>query len=159
MKTSNVVNDELAIVAEGAGTDGQPRLRQNFAETAYFSALLRSDKEGRVQLDFKLPDTQTEYVLKVYSFAPDFKEELLEDHDFRVFAPLSVELSLPRYLRWGDRLEGLARCRMRSSRPRPSVQPSRRVRRSYLWRSCRCPVVRQAPCPSSWRQSALMATR
>lgn len=109
MKQSNVVNDELAVVAEGAGTDGQPRLRQNFAETAYFSALLRSDREGRVQLDFKLPDTQTEYVLKVYSFAPDFEEELLEDHDFRVFAPLSVELSLPRYLRWGDRLEGLAR--------------------------------------------------
>ena len=109
MKQSNVVNDELAVVAEGAGSDGQPRLRQNFAETAYFSALLRSDMEGRVQLDFKLPDTQTEYVLKVYSFAPDFKEELLEDHDFRVFAPLSVELSLPRYLRWGDRLEGLAR--------------------------------------------------
>lgn len=109
MKTSNVVNDEVMVVAEGAGSDGQPRLRQNFAETAYFSALLRSDREGRVQLDFKLPDTQTEYVLKVYSFAPDFKEELLEDHDFRVFAPLSVELSLPRYLRWGDRLEGLAR--------------------------------------------------
>ena len=109
MKQSNVVNDEVAVVAEGAGSDGQQRLRQNFAETAYFSALLRSDSEGRVQLDFKLPDTQTEYVLKVYSFAPDFKEELLEDHDFRVFAPLSVELSLPRYLRWGDRLEGLAR--------------------------------------------------
>lgn len=109
MKQSNVVNDELAVVAEGAGSDGQQRLRKNFAETAYFTALLRSDKEGRVQLDFKLPDTQTEYVLKVYSFAPDFKEELLEDHNFRVFAPLSVELSLPRYLRWGDRLEGLAR--------------------------------------------------
>lgn len=109
MKQSNVVNDEVMVVAEGAGSDGQPRLRKNFAETAYFTALLRSDKEGRVQLDFKLPDTQTEYVLKVYSFAPDFKEELLEDHNFRVFAPLSVELSLPRYLRWGDRLEGLAR--------------------------------------------------
>lgn len=109
MKQSNVVNDELAVVAEGAGSDGQPRLRQNFAETAYFSALLRSDMEGRVQLDFKLPDTQTEYILKVYSFVPDFEEELLEDHDFRVFAPLSVELSLPRYMRWGDRLEGLAR--------------------------------------------------
>lgn len=109
MKQNNVVNDEVAVVAEGAGSDGQPRMRKNFAETAYFTALLRTDKEGRVQLDFKLPDTQTEYVLKVYSFAPDFKEELLEDHDFRVFAPLSVELSLPRYLRWGDRLEGLAR--------------------------------------------------
>lgn len=109
MKQSNVVKDEVMVVAEGAGSDGQPRLRQNFAETAYFSALLRSDREGRVQLDFKLPDTQTEYVLKVYSFAPDFEEELLEDHSFSVFAPLSVELSLPRYLRWGDRLEGLAR--------------------------------------------------
>lgn len=109
MKQSNVVKDEVMVVAEGAGSDGQPRLRQNFAETAYFSALLRSDREGQVQLDFKLPDTQTEYVLKVYSFAPDFEEELLEDHSFSVFAPLSVELSLPRYLRWGDRLEGLAR--------------------------------------------------
>lgn len=109
MKQSNVVKDEVMVVAEGAGSDGQPRLRQNFAETAYFSALLRSDREGQVQLNFKLPDTQTEYVLKVYSFAPNFEEELLEDHSFSVFAPLSVELSLPRYLRWGDRLEGLAR--------------------------------------------------
>lgn len=109
MKQSSVVNDEVVVVAEGAGSDGQPRLRQNFAETAYFSALLRSNRQGQVQLDFKLPDTQTEYVLKVYSFAPDFEEELLEDHSFSVFAPLSVELSLPRYLRWGDRLEGLAR--------------------------------------------------
>lgn len=87
----------------------RPTLRRNFAETAYFNALLVTDKEGKVRLDFKLPDTQTKYILEVYSFTPDFADELLEDHRFSVFAPLSVELSLPRYLRWGDRLEGLAR--------------------------------------------------
>lgn len=87
----------------------RPTLRRNFAETAYFNALLRTDAQGKVKLDFKLPDTQTKYILEVYSFTPDFADEILEDHRFSVFAPLSVELSLPRYLRWGDRLEGLAR--------------------------------------------------
>lgn len=80
--------------------------RRNFAETAFFSALLLTDKKGEVQLDFKLPDTQTKYITKIYTFTNDAKHDLMKDYDFEVFNPLSVEVSLPRYLYHGDLLMG-----------------------------------------------------
>ena len=86
----------------------EPALRTNFAETAYFSALLETDQEGELLLKFKAPDTQTKYVAYLYAFNDNLTEEVLENTTLEVYSPLSIELSTPRYLVWGDRLDGSA---------------------------------------------------
>lgn len=93
----------------GAGGEKSVQTRRNFVETAYFSTLLMTDKNGKVKLDFKLPDTQTKYVTKVYTFTPDAEKDLMKNYDFEVYSPLSIEISLPRYLYWGDQLIGEVR--------------------------------------------------
>lgn len=89
----------------------EPALRTNFAETAYFSALLETDQEGELLLKFKAPDTQTKYVAYLYAFNDSLTEEVLENTTLEVYSPLSIELSTPRYLVWGDRLDGSAQIR------------------------------------------------
>lgn len=84
-------------------------VRKNFVENAYFSALLKSDQEGRVKLSFDLPDTQTSFVLLGYAFTPDLERDGTLRDSLSVFAPTSIELSLPRYLRYHDTLSGSAR--------------------------------------------------
>ncbi len=103
--------------AQVAGVVPQAPLRTNFVETAYFSALLVTDDKGQVDLSFKLPDTQTKYVAKLYSFTPDLKEECQKEVTFEVYSPLSIELSTPRFLTKGDILEGEAMIRNNGDTP------------------------------------------
>ena len=96
--------DEVVVT----GAPEEPVLRTNFAETAYFSALLETDQQGEVLLKFKAPDTQTKYVAYLYAFNDSLTEEVLDNTTLEVYSPLSIELSTPRYLVWGDRLDGSA---------------------------------------------------
>lgn len=99
---------EKSAVGSGAPDMEEVTLRSNFAETAFFSALLTTDHKGQVVIEFDLPDTQTKYNIKVYTFDKGFKNQLISDHNFRVYSPLSIELSMPRFLTWDDHLEGEA---------------------------------------------------
>lgn len=82
------------------------QIRRNFVETAFFSALLVTDKEGKVTLDFTLPDNETTYNIKLYTHTEGFEDERISDSHFKVYAPLSVDVSLPRFMLWGDTLHG-----------------------------------------------------
>ena len=99
---------ESAATESAAGTSA-PGVRRNFAETAYFSALLRTDISGRVKLEFELPDTQTTFRVKMYTFTPDLKSDAEGSEELKVEAPLTIDLSTPRFLRKGDTLLGLLR--------------------------------------------------
>lgn len=125
-KTSGVVAEELAVLNESVTVayDGMPAtdasgapLRTNFVETAYFSALLMTDEQGKVELSFKMPDTQTQYITKLYAFSTDLKEQVMDEATFEVYSPLSIELSTPRFLVWGDVLEGEAVLRNTGDKP------------------------------------------
>lgn len=107
-------NDEEADLYSGV-------IRSNFVETAYFSVLLMTDEKGEITLDFKMPDTQTKYVAKVFSFGLDQEtqkvgHQKIEDFNFEVYNPLSIELSTPRFLTWDDTLRGEALIRNNSDR-------------------------------------------
>ncbi len=114
--------EELAVLAESVavadanGTGEDAPLRSNFVETAYFSALLLTDERGEVHLSFKMPDTQTKYITKLYAFSTDLKEQVMDEATFEVYSPLSIELSTPRFLTWGDELEGEALLRNTSDK-------------------------------------------
>lgn len=103
--------DQVARQGFGGGNN----VRRNFVENAFFSALLRTDEAGRVRLGFRLPDTETTFRIKMYTFTPDLKVDGEEKRDIKVEQPLSIDLSLPRYLRHGDTLSG--QLRLRSLRP------------------------------------------
>ena len=53
-----------------------------------------------------MPHTQTKYVEKVFVFDKKLEAQEIEDHHFDVFAPVSVEINLPRYLTRGDKMIG-----------------------------------------------------
>lgn len=109
-------SDNVKESAADAVVEEQPT-RRNFAETAYFSALLKSDERGRVQLSFPLPDSQTTFVVLGYSYTPDLELDGMYKDSLQVFAPASIELSMPRYLRYGDTLQGTARIANRTEEP------------------------------------------
>ena len=118
---SATLNEAVAFdtvaAPQATGTIEAPAVRRNFAENAYFSALLRTDLEGKVKLDFKLPDTQTTFRVKTYAFWPDLKSEAEGEQDLKVEQPLTIDLSLPRYLRYGDKLLGRLRIQNLSETP------------------------------------------
>lgn len=111
--------DESVLIgyAGGMPTSEELRVRTNFAETAYYSALLLTDERGEVKLSFKMPDTQTKYITKLYAFSTDLREQVMDGATFEVYTPLSIELSTPRFLTWGDTLEGQAVLRNTSDKP------------------------------------------
>lgn len=123
LKTTAVheaVSDESAVemMATNDSSLGILPLRSNFTETAFFSALLQTDSNGAVEINFRLPDTQTKYLLKLFTFGENLEEQRIVDQEFSVYSPLSVELSLPRYLVEGDTMMGFAQIRNASDSPR-----------------------------------------
>lgn len=103
------LSEETVVTANAAPKSEKSPVRKNFVENAYFSALLRTDMEGKVKLDFKLPDTRTTFRAKMYAFWPDLKQDVEGIQSLNVDKPLSIDLSMPRFLRVGDRLSGQAR--------------------------------------------------
>ena len=52
-----------AAAARGGGGLGAAEVREEFADTAYWSADLVTDEQGRIQFDVTLPDNLTTWVL------------------------------------------------------------------------------------------------
>ncbi len=86
----------------------EEEVRSDFSETAYFTVLLTTDERGEVAYEYTLPDTQTKYVEFLYTFTKDLKKQRVERVEYEVYAPLSAEMSVPRYLTISDRLDGQA---------------------------------------------------
>jgi len=85
----------------GGGGDAG-RLRRNFQAVAFWSASLLTDKEGKVQASFIVPDSLTSY--RVFAVAHKEAGFGSAEARFRVRLPLMVESALPRFARIGDHL-------------------------------------------------------
>lgn len=70
--------------ADPFGADA--RLSQNFQETAFFSAMLKSDKKGNVRVHFS-HDERTGYVILVMCYEPKEVQEYFASGRFRPFHP------------------------------------------------------------------------
>ncbi len=109
----------LDVVADGqelgeeamrlAGTEGEQyeadpavTLRENFNETAFFYPTLRADAEGNVNIEFTLPESLTTWRLLGLAHTQDMLTAILDE---KVVAQkdLMAQLSLPRFLRQGDK--------------------------------------------------------
>ena len=78
-------------------------VRDNFDETAFFYPHLRSNKEGNVTLNFKVPQQLTKWSFNAIAHSQDMQvgsliEEVLTEQDF------SISLNTPRIVRQGDKL-------------------------------------------------------
>lgn len=75
-------------------------LRSNFSFTPYFNAAVTTDKKGRAEVKFKLPDNLTKFrVMAVAMTADEFGSA---ETAIQVSKPLMVTSNLPRFARKGD---------------------------------------------------------
>ena len=75
-------------------------LRSNFVFTPYFNALVTTDKKGRAEVKFKLPDNLTKFrIMAVAMTADEFGSA---ETFIQVSKPVMVTSNLPRFARKGD---------------------------------------------------------
>ena len=90
--------EEMIPITKGSSV--QP-IRKNFAETAFFYPMLRTDANGEVSISFTLPDALTEW--KFLGFAHtqgmDFGQLTSKVKSSK---PFMVQPNLPRFIRMGD---------------------------------------------------------
>jgi hypothetical protein len=77
-------------------------LRRDFADSAYWNAKLRTDADGKAHIEFKLPDSLTDWQVHVTAIS---KEMHVGRHQmsFRTSRPLMVTPILPRFFTEGDK--------------------------------------------------------
>jgi len=90
----------VSKAAQAAG----PVVRQNFADTGYWSPALVSDGEGRAQVSIQLPDNLTTWVLRAVGVDVDTR---VGEGAVNVVAtkPLLIRPVTPRFLTMGDVVE------------------------------------------------------
>lgn len=87
----------------GGGADaklGGTDLRSNFSFTPYFSAAVQTDKKGRAEVKFKLPDNLTKFRIMAVALTKD--EFGMGESTIKVSKPVMVTSNLPRFARKGD---------------------------------------------------------
>ncbi|MCQ2222923.1 MAG: MG2 domain-containing protein [Bacteroidaceae bacterium] len=97
------VADDIIWMGEDLdANDPVVSLRENFNETAFFYPALRTDAEGNVNIEFTLPESLTTWRLLGLAHTQDMLTTLLDE---KVVAQkdLMAQLSLPRFLRQGDK--------------------------------------------------------
>ena len=84
-------------------SEGQPKLRTNFNETAFFYPQLRTDEKGNVKVSFTAPESLTKWHLKMLAHTQDLY--FGQNEAFAVTQKeLMVQMNLPRFVRRSDKL-------------------------------------------------------
>ncbi|MCC8155305.1 MAG: alpha-2-macroglobulin [Tannerellaceae bacterium] len=97
----NAVADTNSPVAPEPSAGGQPQIRTNFNETAFFFPVLRTDKEGDVQVSFTIPESNTTWKMQLFAHTADMKYGLYTNQVITQ-KPVMVLPNLPRFVRKGD---------------------------------------------------------
>lgn len=104
----NVPKDAIAEIQPLLQFDGRageaPALRKNLSTVALFEPALRSDKEGRVEVSFTMPDGLTQWQLHGFAWTDEFQVGVL-DRTLYTQKDLMVQPLMPRFLRQGDTTE------------------------------------------------------
>tara|TARA_Y100000589_G_scaffold67746_1_gene59417 strand:- start:3053 stop:9061 length:6009 start_codon:yes stop_codon:yes gene_type:complete len=108
MKKSVNVATSLAtegIAADQSATNNNTQFtaRTNLAETAFFFPKLRSDDEGIVRLDFKIPEALTRWKFMAMAHGAQLESGLITDNVVTQ-KELMVQPNAPRFLRQSDEL-------------------------------------------------------
>jgi uncharacterized protein YfaS (alpha-2-macroglobulin family) len=76
-------------------------VRRDFSDVAHWSSLVRTDAEGRASVEFKLPDSLTNWQVVVTAVSPSMSVGQTKS-DLRTFKPVMVWPMLPRVFTRGD---------------------------------------------------------
>ena len=87
----------------GFGKGGEAGVRRNFLGTAYWAASLRSDVEGKVRAEFKVPDGLTRY--RIMAVVQTKRDQFGNaEGAFEINKPVMLEPSVPRFANVGDHI-------------------------------------------------------
>ena len=105
-----VVELEPAIAAENVNSNKPiaTNSRRNFNETAFFFSKLQTDAQGRVLLNFTMPEALTRWRLIAFAHTSDLKTGSL-NRTVVTQKELMILANVPRFLREGDTLRLTAR--------------------------------------------------
>ena len=92
--TNSALNDESETVPDIG-------MRSDMSETAFFMPTLRTDKNGNVRMEFKLPDCLTTWKFKAIAHTRDMYYSYLEDETI-ARKVVMVQPNMPRFVRVGD---------------------------------------------------------
>ncbi|MBO0950536.1 alpha-2-macroglobulin family protein [Fibrella forsythiae] len=93
-----------------------PVIRKNFNETAFFFPQLQTDKQGRVVLNFTMPEALTRWRLVTFAHTKTMQTGTLE-REIVTQKELMVTTNVPRFLRENDTLRLTARIDNLSGKP------------------------------------------
>jgi len=83
---------------------GEPELRSNFAETAFWSPQLITGADGSAAIEFTVPDSVTSWNVWLHAVTKDLRGASLK-RETKSVKELMVRPYVPRFLREGDRAE------------------------------------------------------
>lgn len=87
-----------------AGGGGGFEMRTDFKNTAFWAAQVETDKNGKYNFKFKVPDNLTTW--KVIAVAVDKQQRFgVGENEFLVTKPLMIEPALPNFLVEGDKFQ------------------------------------------------------
>ena len=96
--------EESSVVG---GKRPEVKIRENFAETAFFYPQLRTDANGEVNIDFTLPESLTTWKFMGLAHTQDlFHGNITEE--VVVSKPFMLQLQMPRFVRVGDQVSVVA---------------------------------------------------
>lgn len=98
----------IAIQAPGqispidvSGGDGSTTIRRDFSDAAFWNARVRTDAKGHASVEFKLPDSLTNWQVVVTAVTKDLHVGTTSSR-FRTFKPVMIWPLLPRNFTLGD---------------------------------------------------------
>jgi hypothetical protein len=91
-------------------------VRRDFSDSAYWNARVRTDKAGKASVEFKLPDSLTNWQVVVTAVSKKMHVGQARAN-FRSFKPIMVWPMLPRIFTEGDRVELFASVHNRTDEP------------------------------------------
>ena len=83
---------------------GHIGVRRDFSDSAYWNANVRTDKDGKARVEFKVPDSLTNWQVVVTAVSKKMHVGQAKDH-FRTFKPVMIWPMLPRTFTEGDVVE------------------------------------------------------
>jgi alpha-2-macroglobulin len=104
LQRSNEVMASSPIMKDEAASPDQIAVRENFNALAVFAPSVKTDSNGRVTVDVKLPDNLTRYRITAVSVDTG-KRFGSGESTITAKQPLMVRPSAPRFMNFGDRIE------------------------------------------------------
>ena len=154
----NVVDEDVSVFSimekQPENTEIPVKVRENFAETAFFLPHLRSDSTGHFKLHFTMPESLTRWKLKLLAHTADLYTGESE-YTLETQKDLMVQLNLPRFVRQSDKWEARATVMNKTQETRKVELQSSLKSQTTLQPAIDLPTTQPQPVAQNTLQSAI----